>query len=92
MKFNRKHFLETLRDLVEREVPFLHQGKDPAIGLDCISAPRYAVEVQGVELPEEVMACPEAAVRVGAMLNRLMTRDQIEEAFGCDELISWEAR
>jgi hypothetical protein len=44
-------------------------------------------EVASIELCEETMDNPDAAARVAACLNRLMTREQIAEAFGEDDLI-----
>ena len=46
-------------------------------------------EVKGTELPEEIMDDPDAAAHVAACLNRLITREQMTELFGPDDLIPW---
>ena len=44
-------------------------------------------EVAGVIVPEEAMSDPDAAKHLAACLNRLMTREQMVEAFGEDDLV-----
>lgn len=55
MKFDRQQFLDDVRRLAEMEVRWLHQGCDPAVGVDCIGAFRWAVNQQGFELPEGLL-------------------------------------
>lgn len=47
-------------------------------------------EVMGSQLPEEGMDERCAAI-VGKMLNKLTTREEMDEAFGHEELVPWEA-
>lgn len=49
---NREQFIRDAWELDGR--PFLHQGVDPKIGLDCINAPAYLCRRQGVDLPFEI--------------------------------------
>lgn len=61
---NRQQFLNDLRDLATQNIPWLHQGwRDPAIGFDCVGVFRYAVELQGIELPRELQDAFEAYLR-----------------------------
>jgi hypothetical protein len=46
-------------------------------------------EVHGAALQEDAMNDPEALRNVAAMLNRLMTQEQMTEALGTDEMVSW---
>lgn len=64
MRFNRAQFLDDLRYLATLNVPWLHQGwRDPRVGFDCIGVFRYAVELQGVVLPDELKHAFEAYLR-----------------------------
>ena len=56
MKFDRKQFVEDVRNLVTQGVVFRHQGSDPATGMDCINTPRWGYERQGLTLPAEISA------------------------------------
>lgn len=53
-QFNRQQFIEDLISLTTREVKWLHQGSDAAVGLDCINIARWAYRNQGFELPTEL--------------------------------------
>src|SRR5690242_6464317 len=57
MKLDREQFLADLIALAEREPPvrWLHQGRDPDVGLDCIGFLRWAILRQG-PLPEKLEA------------------------------------
>jgi hypothetical protein len=52
MKLDREQFI---RDAWKLEgSAFLHQGTDPAVGIDCIHAPAHLARLQGYELPFEM--------------------------------------
>lgn len=53
MKLDRQRFLDDLRQLATQNIPWRHQGwRDPKVGFDCVGVFRYAVEQQGIELPQ----------------------------------------
>lgn len=55
MKFDRQRFLADLRELATQDIKWRHKGwTDPEIGFDCTGVIRYAVELQGIALPEEL--------------------------------------
>ena len=54
MKFDRQRFVDDLITLTERDVKWLHQGRDPDVGVDCIGLPRWAYRNQGLNLPEQL--------------------------------------
>lgn len=52
--FDRNQFIDDLKSLAERGVPWKHQGTNPDVGMDCIGSLRWAYEQQGVKLPDEL--------------------------------------
>lgn len=54
MIVDKQRFIDDLLSLTERNPPvrWLHQGRDPATGLDCIGALRFAYMKQQGPLPE----------------------------------------
>lgn len=54
MTFDRDQFIEDLRYLDTLDVKWTHQGRTPETGMDCVFAPRWAIERQGIVLPEEL--------------------------------------
>lgn len=56
MIVDKQRFIDDLISLAERNPPvrFLHQGRDPETGLDCIGALRWAYMQQAGPLPEEL--------------------------------------
>lgn len=53
MRFDRNKFIHDVLSLVDREIPWEHQGRDPDVGLDCIGLPRWAYTLQR-PLPEDL--------------------------------------
>lgn len=43
-----------MRAMVAQGVRFRHNGKDPMTGLDCVHAPAWGVQQQGIDLPVEL--------------------------------------
>ena len=54
MSFDRQQFTDDLVSLALLDVPWVHKGRSE-IGMDCVAPPRYALEKQGVQLPEELL-------------------------------------
>lgn len=52
--FDREKFIDDLKYLAAREVPWRHQGSNPDIGVDCIGGLKWAFLNQGGVLPEEI--------------------------------------
>src|ERR1700736_4742775 len=76
MPFSIEQFVADARAL--EGVRFLHQGRDPATGIDCINAPRYLVEKQGVKLPEDFDYGPYSQEPDGARILATMQKHLIE--------------
>lgn len=57
MRFDRYKFVCDVLALAarDRSIPWIHQGRDIEIGIDCIGLPRWAFRQQG-ELPAELEA------------------------------------
>lgn len=53
--FDRQRFINDLRRLESMNVRWLHQGFSPETGMDCIGCLRWAVEEQGLRLPQELL-------------------------------------
>lgn len=53
-EFNADTFVADARALVGTEVRWLHQGRDPATGLDCVGLPRWLLIRQMGALPAEL--------------------------------------
>lgn len=47
-------YVDDLLTLADRGVPWLHQGRDPDIGLDCVGLLRYGYLKQRASLPEQL--------------------------------------
>jgi cell wall-associated NlpC family hydrolase len=47
-------FINDLLSLAARNVPWLHQGRDPKVGVDCIGLLRFGYLQQHKALPEEL--------------------------------------
>src|ERR1041384_5152217 len=78
MKLDRKKFVADLVSLTEREPPvrWLHQGRDPETGLDCIGLIRWAI-IQQAPLPqviEDEFARPYHLIFSGERMHELMKR------------------
>lgn len=41
---NTEHAIERMREMVANKTPFVHQGRDPVNGIDCIGALAYAFQ------------------------------------------------
>ena len=54
MTFDRERFVEDLRRLATMDCKWLHQGRRPETGMDCVFSPRWAFEQQGLRLPDEL--------------------------------------
>lgn len=52
--FDRVRFVSDLRWLASQNVPWLHQGSDPKVGVDCVGAPKWAYQNQGLMLNPEL--------------------------------------
>lgn len=52
--FDRQQFIEDLKYLAEKKVPWRHQGSNPDVGMDCIGSLRWAAEKQ-MTLPAELV-------------------------------------
>lgn len=55
MIFNTEQFINDALSLLDRDIRWVHQGREPATGIDCIGLPRWAVSRQ-VALPDELEA------------------------------------
>jgi len=52
--FDREQFVNDLRYLATLNCKWLHQGRTPETGMDCVFSPRWAFERQGLKLPDEL--------------------------------------
>jgi cell wall-associated NlpC family hydrolase len=55
MRFDTQRFIDDVLSLVPREIPWVHQGRNPETGVDCIGLPRWAFSRQG-RLPDDLEA------------------------------------
>lgn len=55
MNFDRNKFVSDALSLVDRDIRWEHQGRDPDVGIDCIGLPRWAYTLQR-PLPDELEA------------------------------------
>lgn len=92
MTFNREQFITDLRYLDTLNVPWKHQGKSPETGMDCVYAPRWAIERQ-MQLPEELARefehyrRPPDGKRFLAILRKWLIEIPVEEAIPGDFLV-----
>lgn len=55
MNFNRQRFIDDLRYLATLNIPWRHQGTSIETGMDCIGVFRWAFELQGLRLPQDLL-------------------------------------
>lgn len=98
MKFNRNQFLDDLRLLATMNVPWRHQGSSIETGMDCIGVVRYAVEKQGIVLPDELAheffhyGRPPNGRRFLAILKKWLIEIDCEEARPADLMVVFKRK
>src|SRR5262249_39784985 len=53
-QLDRQRFIDDIRSLARMKIVFRHQGRSLETGMDCINAPAWAFENQGLSLPAEL--------------------------------------